>query len=371
MRKLLLLILTAMLTSVSCLAIEEVNLDLPQKNINLDYFSNIYYGEIDKNEEVSPVLKLFSENGLEFENSKINSVKMYFLYDGTLNFNANAHHSSHASYKFTSVEPMIKVRFNENKSEFMFDYNLTRRLEGYSNGFTERISMLYLSHKLNDNQTFIIGQADRLPGSYDGSRRIMQQDMILKSQLGRTLGNARAAGIRDKGKYKYIDYDIGLYDSTRYMKDFGNGLDFAGYVMLKPFADVNEMAGNFKIGSGYNIGHNNISYNMYSIFAGYDYKRLHIHSEYENADGYNAVEESKNRADGFYTTLIYDVTPKLSLIGRYDYFIANRDYKGSYCQEYSAGLTYNAFKNLKLMLNYVNKNYSNKPDSNMILFATR
>ncbi len=371
MKKFLLLILILIYSAPCSFSVEEVNLDIPKKNLTLNHLSNIYYGKIDQNEEISPILKLFSKSGLEFQNSKINSVKIYFLYDGSLNFNMISHGSSHSAYKFTSIEPMVKVNFNDNKSEFMFDYNLTRRLEGYSNGFSERISKLYISHRINENQNFILGQEDRLPSSYDGSRRIMEQDLILKSQLGRTLGNARSTGIRNKAVYKYLDYDIGLYDSTRYMKDFGNGLDFTAYLMLKPFADLNETLGNFKVGSGYNIGHNNISYNMYSLFAGYDYKKFHIHSEYANADGYNAIVESKNRADGFYTTLIYDITPKLSLIGRYDYFLSDRNFKNSYCQEYSAGFTYNALENLKFMINYVNRNYSEKPDSNMILFATR
>lgn len=368
MKKILLLILILFNTACVAGAIEEIKLE--KQPINLDYFSDVYYGKIEK-EEVSPVLRLFSQKGLEFENSKINSIKASFLYDGQYIYNKTSAESPYFKHDFMTVEPMLTLKFNDNKSQVMIDYNLTRRLEGYSNGFTEKISQIYVSHEITKEQKILFGQGDRLPNSYDGSRGVMGQELFYKSQLGRTFGEARSVGIRNIASYKYIDYDIGLYDSTRYMKDFGNGVDFTGYVMLKPFADKSEAVEKFKIGSGYSIGKNNISYNTYSAFAGYDYKKLHIHAEYAKADGYNGIKQSSNNADGFYTLLSYDITPKLSLLGRYDYFTGNTYHRNTYCQEYTAGITYKLFKNMKFLINFVNRNYSNKPDSNMILFAAR
>ena len=104
---------------------------------------------------------------------------------------------------------------------------------------------------------------------------------------------------------------------------------------------------------------------------GLDYKKIHFKSEYANADGYNGIKNSNKEAYGFYTTLIYDITPKLAILGRYDYFAGDKTNTHSYCQEYTVGATYKLFKNMKFMLNLINRNYSNKPDSNMILFATR
>lgn len=356
-------------SSVNCYAIEEVELE--SEKLNLDYFSDVYYGKIENNDNVSPILRLFSEKGYEFKNSPVNSVKFYFLYDGQLSFTSINHYSTHFRHDFTTIEPMVSVRFNEGRSELMFDYNLARNLEGYSNSFTQKISEFYISHKVTEQQTILIGQGARLPNSFDGSRGTMEREMILKSQLGRTFGEARSVGLRNIANYKYLEYDIGLYDSTRYMKDFGNGFDFTGHIMLKPFSNIKEKTGNLKIGTSYSIGKNNISYNTYSLFLGYDYKRLHFHTEYASADGYNGIFESKDNADGFYVLISYDITPKVSILGRYDYFTPNRNFLNSYCQEYTAGITYKLFKNMKIMLNYVNRNYSNRPNANMILFATR
>lgn len=369
MKKILLFILFFVNSSLSCFSIEEIHLE--KEPMNLDYFSDVYYGKIDKDEDVSPILKLFSQKGLEFENSKINSVKLHFLYDGRLNYTNPEHQSASLVHSFTTVEPMISLKFNDNKSELMFDYNITRKLDDYSNDFSKKISRAYYGHKINKNQTILIGQGARVPNSYNGSLSTMQQQFVLKSQLGRTFGEVMAVGLRNIGDYKYLNYDIGLYDSTRYMKDFGNGLDFTGYLMVKPFADKSEAINNFKIGSGYNIGHNNVSYNMYSVYTGYDYDKFHLNLEYANSDGYNGIRESSNHADGFYASAIYDITDKLALLARYDYFLGNKSMKSSYTQEYTAGITYKLYKNMKFMINYVNVNHSDKPSSNMILFATR
>ncbi len=155
------------------------------------------------------------------------------------------------------------------------------------------------------------------------------------------------------------------------MNDFGNGLDFNAYIMFKPLENIKDKTGSFKIGGAYDIGNYHISYNTYSVFALYDTEKFHIRSEYLYADGYNGVYESGNKVDGFYTVISYDLTPKLSVVGRYDYFLPNKLHKNNYSRETTVGVTYKPFKNMKVMLNLANKNNSNIPDSNMILFATR
>ena len=350
-------------------AIEEVKLE--KESLNLDYFSNVYYGKVEETEKVSPILKLFSQNGLEFNKSKINAIKLTFLFDGQLQYNNTQNTSPYFKHDFTTVEPMISVFMNDKKTELTFDINLLRDLENYSNSFTEKISRAFISHKFSEHQKIIIGQGPRLPGTYNGSLGTMGQEFVLKSQLGRTFGEARSVGIRNQGQYKFVNYDIGLYDSTRYMQDFGNGLDFTGNIMLSPFANREDELKNLKLGSGYSIGDYKTNYNLYSFYTKYDHKKFHIKAEYANADGYNGIKNSDKEANGLYSTLIYDITPKLSILGRYDYFVEDKSLTHSYCQEYTAGITYKLFKNMKFMLNYVNKNYSNKQDSNMILFATR
>ena len=367
--KKILIALILILLPLNSLAIEEIKLE--KESLNLDYLSNVYYGKIEESKEVSPILKLFSKKGLEFKDAPIDAIKLTFLFDGQLQYNNTFHSSPYFKHDFATVEPMLSIFLNDQKTEITFDYNLMRDLEGYSNSFTEKISRAFISHKISDKQKIILGQGARLPVSYNGSLGIMGQDFVLKSQQGRTFGEARSVGLRNCGYYKYLDYDIGLYDSTRYMKDFGNGLDFTSYFMLKPLANREDDFKNLKIGTGHSVGDYKTSYYVYSIFMGLDYKKVHVKTEYSNADGYNGIKNSNKEADGIYTSIAYDITPKLSILGRYDYFTGDKTSSRDYCQEYTVGATYKLFKNMKFMLNLANRNYSNKPDSNMILFATR
>lgn len=366
MKKILILAFLFIASFNSSIAIEEIVLE--KEDDTLDVISDIYYGNV---EEVPAALKLFTKDGLKFENSYISSLKAAFLFEGNLNFVKTNHNDLSIKHSFSVVEPMLRARFNEEKTEAMFDINLMRDLEGFSNKFTEKISAFYVSHEVSKHQKILFGQGSRIPSTYNGSLSTMQQEFILKSLLGRTLGDARALGIRNIAEYQYVDYDIGIYDSTRYMKDFGEGVDFTGRIIFKPLGSRNEETGKLNIGGAYSTGNYKNSYSQYSIFLVYDYNKLHFRTEYAGADGYNSVVCSRNEANGFYTSLGYDITPKLTLIGRYDYFNPDKDINNDNIQEFTAGITYNIFKNMKIMLNYVRRDYDDKSDSNMILFATR
>ncbi len=370
MKKILIIAFIFFFLNSSSFAIEEVVLDVKEDNNNFtDYLSGVYYGNITEN--VSPVLKVLSQKGITFDNSPINSVKLSLLYENRMNFIKQSHYNPSFNFDFSILEPAINVKFNENKSDAMFDINLLRELPGYSNDFTEKINRFYVGHSINEHQKIYFGQASRLPVSYNGALTTMQQEFILKSQLGRTFGNVMSIGIRNQGTYKYLDYDIGFYDSTRYMKDFGKGTDFSGYVMFKPFENIKEKYGKLNIGGGYNLGENDFSYSQYSLFSGYDYKNIHIKAEYANADGYNAVVPSNNHADGFYSAVSYDVLSNLSFTARYDVLNPNKSFSHDNITEYTLGATYKPYKNMKIMINYIFKDVDNQRNSNMILFATR
>ncbi len=369
-KKIAFLILVIVLSFSRVFAIEEVHLE--QEGLNLfnygDYLSDVYYGKV---ENAPAILKLASKNGLEFENSFINSVKFHFLYSGDLSYIHNQYKGDQTKHLFNSVEPKLSMNFNDNKTQAMFNINLVSDIPGYDKHFAQMLRMVYISHRFTPNQMIVFGQYTRVPTTYDGAGSLFGQDAFYKTQLGRTFGNTMSVGVRNIGNYKYIDYDIGLYDSTRFMQSFGKGLDFTGYLMFKPLADFKEKIGDFRLGAGYNVGKYNISYNQYSFFAGYDYKKFHAKAEYAAANGYNGIYESRNSAEGFYTTLMYDITSKLTLIGRYDVFDKNIYAPNDTTNEYTVGLIYSPYKNIKFLLNYVITHGTNQPSSNSILFATR
>ncbi len=370
MKKFILLLLYLFFSANIAFAIEEVTLEHDEDNF-FNKLSDIYYGKAENYEEVSPVLKLFSQNGLEFDNSFVNSVQLTFFAEGNMVLNATDKATQNFLADFPILEPMITTKFNENKDEIILDINFARHIMGYKNRFTEKISRAYISHSFNENQKILIGQGARVPVNYDGSISTMALDLIMRSQIARNLGNVRSMGIRNIASYKYLDYDVGVYDSTRYLADLGSGSEFTGYLMMKPFADFDEKISNLKLGTSYNVGENHRSYHQYSFFSSYDYNKFHIKAEYANAHRCNGIRFLNSNAEGFYTTAIYDITPKLAIVGRYDFFNPNTSFHNYDIQEYTGGITYKPFRNMKIMLNYIRTNQSNLPDSNKFIFATR
>ena len=113
MRKLLLTFFLFFVSFNAGFCIEEVNLDLKEeKQNNFDYLSDVYYGKIENKDEVSPLLRLFSQKGLEFKNSPINSVKLTLLYASTATYNLPERGSKSFIHDFGVLEPMVTVKFN-------------------------------------------------------------------------------------------------------------------------------------------------------------------------------------------------------------------------------------------------------------------
>ena len=157
--------------------------------------------------------------------------------------------------------------------------------------------------------------------------------------------------MNNSANYKYLDYDIGVYDGSRYMNKLFSGSEFAGMVQFKPLADFEEKFGKLKIGASIDTGHQDASFNVFSANALYEYKRLYLDFEYSKAHGYTRGSVNRNDFDGFYTTLGYKINDKLKILGRYDY-LKNQS-SGGISREYSAGLTYTLRPGLDFLANYV------------------
>ena len=98
-----------------------------------------------------------------------------------------------------------------------------------------------------------------------------------------------------------------------------------------------------------------------------------MNCEYSIANGSNGLAGlSENKADGIYTTLSYNITKKLQILGRYDYFNANKNASNCSSSEYTAGLNYYVKgSSLKFMLNYVFRQSDYEDNSNRIMLGTQ
>ena len=157
------------------------------------------------------------------------------------------------------------------------------------------------------------------------------------------------------------------------MREFFPGVEFTGWVNLKPLGKTDGRYGDLKLGGGVSSGHNNFTYNVIGAYARYQYKKFRADFEYANADGYNGnLGLSDNHARGMYATAYYRINPKVELLARYDTFQPNLDVSNGDITEYVFGVNYYIKgQGLRLMLNYIFRNSSFDEDSHRIIFGTQ
>ncbi len=209
---------------------------------------------------------------------------------------------------------------------------------------------------------------------YEGGQSPYLIPFVLRSQSARNFGNIRKTGIRLKGDYKYIDYDIGGYSSDTYYSEFFPGVETDLWVNFKPLANLDEKYGKLDISGGYQAGvRNSHNFDVESINLRYNYKKFRLSSEFQNAHGSNGASgiTEKNRY-GYNITLAYRLTKKLEMLARFDDFDNDKNIKNNNSREYTLGINYFILgQTLRIMANYIYCQNEASPDSHKIILATQ
>ncbi len=317
-------------------------------------------------------ITLFSPKGIEFDEGPLKTVKMGLVYGGTMSLYKEDYMNLSSKFSNDYYEMYINSKLRDNKTQIRFQINYLRNLKNTTNGFTEKISEISVIHDFNEHQQVTLGQGKRIPIGVDGQSLPQYLDFALRSQIGRTFSDSRSYGVRNIGNYKYMDYDIGLYDSTRYLQQMFNGTEFAGWVNFRPLANLDSKKyGALTLGTGYDFGSADEDFSVIGAYLGYKYKKVTTKFEYAHANGYNGLANSSSKAQGFYSSILYDIHPKLQLAARYDYLDPNVNRVNNGVEEYSIGLNYFVTKKMKVILNYVRQEKEIGPDSNMFILLTR
>lgn len=274
------------------------------------------------------------------------------------------------NYNFSAIHAGINGKFkgenNFYEARLRFD-----PLDGYT--FLQTLPAdIYVANTSIPHHKIILGNT-RTPVGFEGGRSDMVMPFVARAQIARNFGNSRKVGLRIKGNYDLVEYDIGGYSSDTYFRSFFPGTEFSGWLTLKPLGKTNGRYGKLKLGGGLSAGRNNISYAVSGIYAGYEYKKFFADFEYSYADGYNGAKKiSSNQAEGFYSTVGYKITPKLQVLARYDQFTPDRNKSNDIRREYSTGINYFIKgQALKIMLNYVFCQNDLFKDSHRIILGTQ
>ena len=261
----------------------------------------------------------------------------------------------------------IKGKFRSEKDGYNLLFDITPNM--HENFFHRLVLDAWVETKRIPHHTLMFGTSRPNVG-YEGGMSPYLVPFIARSQTARTFGNIRKTGIRLKGDYKYIDYDIGGFSSDTWYSEFFPGVETDLWVNFKPLANVKEKYGDLNIGGGLEAGgRNSQDFLVASAALRYDYKNFWLRAEYANADGYNGAGGlSDKKACGYNVTLAYRLTKKLEFLLRYDDFDSDKLRANNNQKEYTAGINYFILgQTARLMLNYVFAQNNSGKDSHKII----
>ena len=340
--------------------------DHPFKIENESLFGRIYKKDIERTSIPSFLLK--DELTFKYKKGLIDKVQFYGAYQGNINFNF-MDSDYDTGYDFGFMEAGLIGDLKDKHTNFKFQFNFK---EGENRTYLQGlITDAYFMNTMIPHHKIIVGNSRNQVG-FEGGMGSYILPFVVRSQISRTFGNTRALGVRVVGNYDLVDYSLAFNSSDRFFKDFFPGTEFTGWLNFKPLGKTDGRYGEAVIGGGINVGKNNTDYMVSGAYASYRYKKFMANFEYSYADGYNGTYISTNKAEGFYTTLIYRLTKKLHVLARYDWFDPNKNIAHDNRQEYSIGLNYFIKgQAVRLILNYIFCNNDNIEDSHRILLGTQ
>lgn len=305
----------------------------------------------------------------KFDKSPIKTMHIFGYYRANLEYDMQSGDND-TRYNFNDIDAGVNGKFRDGKTYYEARLRFTPNHD--HNFFQFLPSNMYVATTVIPHHTLIIGNTRSATG-YEGAKSSTVIPFIARSQISRNFGNTRQLGVRLKGNYSLVEYDLGGYSSDTFFEKFFPGAEFAGWVSFKPLGKTDGKYGRLKLGSGFTAGQNEINYQVLGAYASYEYKKWYANFEYGKADGYNGAKGIfDKKAEGLYTSLGYKITPKLQILGRYDQYKPDKDKSDETKKEYTAGINYFIKgQALKLMLNYVFCQNDTAKDSHRIILGTQ
>lgn len=321
--------------------------------------------------------RLFTEKtfakkkSVKFDNNFIDEISGELRFQGITSFEEKRGNLN-TTFPF-DINAVAESKFGSKKYRFFTEYAFTRNTDDIGNAFFGKFSNLYIERNFSKNHKMRVG-VSRSPIGLEGSMSSFALPFAQRAQISREFGDAISTGISFIGNKGALEYNMGGYTSTRFAQGFKDGAEFIGRIGVKPFyKQEGSYFKNLKLYAGADVGHRGENYGVYSAALTYEYKKFLMNFEYAYADGSNGDYFDPRKRQGFFATAGYNITPKLQLLARYDYFDRNLDESKNINHEYSVGINYFVFKQrLKFALNYVFSNdEKTNTNKNAIYFLTQ
>ena len=356
--------------------LEEVVLDVPQEEMNLDApqavsvreenapqektlkekLEDVYHLEVYKYDKPTYLLENVLTHKFD-ENSVWDRTQLWAGYNGDwgLQFNEGSDGHEHTTnhYDINTVNVGYDGFLKNNNGDFRVMLNIAPF--SARNVMQNLFADMYIATNKIPHHRVLVGNS-RPPVGLEGACGPFILPFLTRAQISRNFGTVRKLGARVSGTYSLMDYDFGVYSSDTYFQEFFPGAEFIGRVDLKPLGKTNGKYGKLLVGGSMDTGHRDNNFFVIGAHVQYEYKRFMANFECAQANGYNGPigYSTDKHASGFYTTIGYMLTKKLQILARYDEFDPNKEIANNNKREYSLGFNYFIKgQGLKLIFNYI------------------
>lgn len=330
---------------------------------------NALKAEVTRNDTINFMLK--DALTYKFKTGALESIQMWGAYQGHLGINMQDDVKGYSEYNQPVINVGFDGKFRNGKEDFRLMFGFAPRHEmSFWNALP---ADMYIATNRIPHHRIILGHT-RPPVTQEGGNSQYTLPFVLRSQTARNYGVVRKLGLRIKGDYDLIEYDLGGYSSGSYFRKFFPGAEFTGWVNFKPLGKTDGKYGNLKLGSGITSGEvDSKDFFVSGAYIGYEYKKFFSSFEWAQADGSNGFYGYSNKhSDGLNATVGYNLTNKVQLVARYDQFDADKKIKNNLRKEYSAEINYfMKGQSLRLILNYIFCENQNSKDSHRLLIGTQ
>lgn len=306
-----------------------------------------------------------------FENGPLKSLHTWGVIQSNFGVTIPDKGNSNTNFDVGLVNVLFDGQFRSGKENFRLMLDPTPQ---NNRPFLQQfVQDAYITTNRIPHHTLLLGHSR--PGvGLEGAQSPYTLPFINRSQISRNFAAIRKTGIRLKGDYSLVDYDLGGYSSDTFFTEFMPGVEFDGWVNIKPLGKTDGKYGKLVTGGGIVAGNrNSTDYFVSGAYVGYRYKKFWTKMEYATANGSNGGSGLTNKhREGWYVTLGYFITKKLEVLARYDQFDHDKRLSNNNQREYTAGVNYYLKgQALKLILNYIFCQSDFRPNSHRILVGAQ
>ena len=216
-----------------------------------------------------PSFLLKDELTFDFNKGPVKEVELFAGHRGTISSIFRPHNYSTVYDDLTTEFGFFGKSRNE-KIDFRFSILPIVRHGNYLDNMWGDI---YIVDNHIKNHKILVGRSRGQVG-IEGGSSTYTLPFVNRSQIARNFGNLRTTAVKVIGNYEYVDYSLSLGSSGRHLTSGMPGVDFIGWVNIKPFGSKDGKLGRLTVGGGLNSGHNRFNYNVGTVYVGYKHKRL-------------------------------------------------------------------------------------------------